>query len=191
MRGEPVDSRAPEAARSERNGKDRPPAEAGAAERFRALMHGASQEQGRPATAQLGPDDHRQQDLAQNLTAAELASQRAMPAAADPAGSAATTQAPAAAGALARMLEEHVRRMLVDEAARTGQGGRVMLSLAGTPLAGTDLWLTRSAEGWSLQAQTASADAAALIEQAAPELKARFRARDLGELSLELPDRPR
>ena len=85
----------------------------------------------------------------------------------------------------AEMIERHVRQMAVT-AGGTGHGeGQVLLRLADATLPGTDLLLTRTADGWLLRADVRSRGSYDAIAQAAPELAERFAARNLGTLSID------
>lgn len=87
--------------------------------------------------------------------------------------------------AFAEMIERHVRQMAVT-AGGTGHGeGQVLLRLADATLPGTDLLLTRTADGWLLRADVRSRGSYDAIRQAAPELAERFAARNLGTLSID------
>ncbi len=87
--------------------------------------------------------------------------------------------------AFAEMIERHVRQLAVT-AGGTGHGeGQVLLRLADATLPGTDLLLTRTADGWLLRADVRSRGSYDAIRQAAPELAERFAARNLGILSID------
>lgn len=96
--------------------------------------------------------------------------------------------APMASGrALAEMLERHVRQLAVDGAASAdGDGdGHVLLRMSDATLPGTDLLLSRTAEGWLLRADVRSRDSYDAIREAAPSLARRFAEHDLGQLQVD------
>lgn len=98
-----------------------------------------------------------------------------------------TTPAPAMASgkALAEMLERHVRQLAVDGAAGTDGDGHVLLRMADATLPGTDLLLSRTADGWHLRADVRSRDSYDAIRDAAPALAKRFAEQNLGRLEID------
>ena len=73
-----------------------------------------------------------------------------------------------------------------DRGAAGGAGdGHILLRMADATLPGTDLLLSRTAEGWVLRADVRSRDSYDAIRRAAPALARRFAERDLGTLSVE------
>jgi hypothetical protein len=93
--------------------------------------------------------------------------------------------APPAAG-LADLIEKHVRQLLVSESARSGGAdARILLRLADSVLPGTDLTLTRGANGWELRADVMTASARDALERCAPDLAKRFGESGLGEIQLQ------
>lgn len=103
-------------------------------------------------------------------------------------GMVAPQQAPAApaanAQAMADLVERHVRQMAVG-GADGGGDGQVLLRMSDATLPGTDLMLTRTADGWSLRADSRSRDSYDAIREAAPELAKRFAERNLGTLEVD------
>lgn len=100
---------------------------------------------------------------------------------------AATTAMPLQSAGLGDLIEKHLRRMLVSEGARHGDGreARVMLRLSDASLPGTDLMLTRGDAGWELRAEVASTAARDALHACAPDLVERFAVGGLGKLSIE------
>lgn len=99
--------------------------------------------------------------------------------------SAAAVVPPPAAG-LADLIEKHVRQLLVSDSARSGgNDARIMLRMTDGSLPGTDLTLTRSANGWELRADVMTASARDALQQCAPDLAKRFGETGLGEIHLE------
>ncbi len=94
--------------------------------------------------------------------------------------------APMASGrALAEMLERHVRQLAVDGAASADGDGHVLLRMSDATLPGTDLLLSRTADGWLLRADVRSRDSYDAIQEAAPSLARRFAEHDLGQLRVD------
>ncbi|HRO26017.1 MAG TPA: hypothetical protein PK743_06615 [Luteimonas sp.] len=98
-----------------------------------------------------------------------------------------TTPAPpmASGKALAEMLERHVRQLAVDGAAGSDGDGHVLLRMADATLPGTDLLLSKTAEGWHLRADVRSRDSYDAIREAAPALALRFAEHNLGTLEID------
>ena len=93
---------------------------------------------------------------------------------------------PTASGkALAEMLERHVRQLAVDGAASTDGDGHVLLRMSDATLPGTDLLLSKTADGWLLRADVRSRDSYDAIREAAPALARRFAEHDLGQLQID------
>ncbi|TYT25908.1 hypothetical protein FZO89_06375 [Luteimonas viscosa] len=93
---------------------------------------------------------------------------------------------PMASGkALAEMLERHVRQLAVDGATATDGEGHVLLRMSDATLPGTDLLLSRTADGWHLRADVRSRDSFDAIREAAPALAERFAAHNLGHLEID------
>lgn len=92
---------------------------------------------------------------------------------------------PANPAALAQMLERHVKQLAVTEGGTREGEGQVLLRLDEGTLPGTDLMLTRTADGWLLQADVRSAESFQAIREAAGQLGERFAARGLGTLVVE------
>lgn len=91
----------------------------------------------------------------------------------------------AAAPRLAELLERHVRQLAVSPDARERDDGQVLLRMADATLPGTDLLLSRTADGWTLRADVRSRASYDAIREAAPELARRFAARNLGTLTID------
>lgn len=87
--------------------------------------------------------------------------------------------------AFAEMVERHVRQMAVSAGGAGDGDGQVLLRLSDDTLPGTDLLLTRTADGWSLRADVRSRGSFDAIRDAAPQLAERFAARNLGRLSID------
>jgi len=93
---------------------------------------------------------------------------------------------PMASGkALAEMLERHVRQFAVDAAHAGGGDGQVLLRMSDATLPGTDLLLSRTADGWRLRADVRSRDSYDAIREAAPALARRFAEQNLGTLEID------
>ncbi len=87
--------------------------------------------------------------------------------------------------ALAELIERHVRQLAVGENASREGDGQVLLRMADATLPGTDLLLSRTADGWTLRADVRSRSSFDAIREAAPELARRFAERNLGTLSID------
>ncbi|MDT0498207.1 hypothetical protein RM530_12645 [Algiphilus sp. W345] len=96
-----------------------------------------------------------------------------------------------ATATLADMIERHVRQMLVDLSSASVQGerGQLMLRMSDDTLPATDLMLSRTEQGWSLNTASADAETAAMIREAAPALVERFEAMRLGALEVKVGSR--
>lgn len=178
-------------------------ADAGSVEAFREMMaqQRAAGHEGLPRPAQVAQDargDAAHPQAGQDLRDPARGSADVLP----PPESAAlwqaqhmATQAPALAthappaaanpAALAQMLERHVRQLAVSEGGALHGEGQVLLRLDESTLPGTDLMLTRTTDGWLLQAEVRSADSFDAIRQAAGQLGERFAERGLGNLVVE------
>ncbi|HJR73204.1 MAG TPA: hypothetical protein VJ806_06155 [Luteimonas sp.] len=86
---------------------------------------------------------------------------------------------------LAELIEKHVRQLAVDDSAARDSDGQVLLRMADATLPGTDLLLSRTADGWALRADVRSRASYDAIREAAPELAKRFAERNLGTLSID------
>lgn len=102
-----------------------------------------------------------------------------------PALAASAPQAAANPAVLAQMLERHVRQFAVSEGGTLNGEGQVLLRLDDSTLPGTDLMLTRTADGWLLQADVRSSESFDAIRDAAGKLGERFAERGLGTLVVE------
>lgn len=89
------------------------------------------------------------------------------------------------AAAFADLIERHVRQLAVSGGGADGEDGQVLLRLSDQTLPGTDLLLSKTAEGWTLRADSRSRSSYDAIRDAGPELKRRFAARNLGQLSID------
>ncbi len=103
---------------------------------------------------------------------------------------AAMAQAQPAAGgftpALSDLIQKHVRQMLVTDPRSTrGRSREVLLRMQNDAMPGTDLWLTRTDDGWRLRAEVSSRDAYDLLLEHQDDLVQRFAQSRLGELSIE------
>ncbi|NLG58817.1 MAG: hypothetical protein GX538_01470 [Gammaproteobacteria bacterium] len=98
-------------------------------------------------------------------------------------------QAPATAAAnpaaFAELVERHVRQLAVGGNAVDDRDGQVLLRMSDATLPGTDLMLSRTADGWLLRADVRSRDSYDAIREAAPELAKRFSERNLGTLEID------
>lgn len=86
--------------------------------------------------------------------------------------------------AFSELLERHVRQLAVGGNTASDRDGQVLLRLADATLPGTDLMLTKTADGWVLRADVRSRDSYDAIQDAAPELARRFAERNLGSLEI-------
>lgn len=117
-----------------------------------------------------------------------LAMMQAQAALRDGAGTAPLPASPppmASGRALADMLERHVRQFAVDGAAAGDREGQVLLRMSDATLPGTDLLLSRTADGWRLRADVRSRVSYDAIREAAPALARRFAEHDLGTLEID------
>ena len=97
-----------------------------------------------------------------------------------------STPAPMASSrSLADMLERHVRQLAVDAATATDGEGRVLLRMADATLPGTDLMLSKTADGWLLRADVRSRGSYDAIREAGPQLAQRFAEQNLGKLEID------
>lgn len=102
-------------------------------------------------------------------------------------------QQPASAGpamlapALAELIERHVKQLLVPDASSrsSAQSREIMLTLKDSVLPATELWLSRTDNGWRLRADTRSADSYRALVDGAPQLIERFAAGNLGTLEVD------
>lgn len=101
-----------------------------------------------------------------------------------PPPAAAAAPPPVNATAIAELIERHVRQLAVGEGGPEGDG-KILLRLADSTLPGTDLLLSRTADGWLLRADVRSRYSYDAIREAAPRLAERFASLDLGELTIE------
>lgn len=92
---------------------------------------------------------------------------------------------PANPAAFAELVERHVRQLAVGGNAADERDGQVLLRMADATLPGTDLMLSKTADGWMLRADVRSRDSYDAIREAAPELARRFAERNLGILEID------
>ncbi len=100
----------------------------------------------------------------------------------------APAQAPApmaSSRSLAEMLELHARKLACFEAATAYGDGHVLLRMSDATLPGTDLLLSRTADGWHLRADVRSRGSYDAIREAAPALAKRFAEQNLGRLEID------
>jgi hypothetical protein len=91
-----------------------------------------------------------------------------------------------ASNAVVELIERHVRQLAVAGGTTDTQGdGQVLLRMADATLPGTDLLLSREADGWVLRADVRSRASYDAIREAAPELAKRFAERNLGALRVD------
>ncbi|KLJ00559.1 hypothetical protein [Luteimonas sp. FCS-9] len=103
----------------------------------------------------------------------------------DGAPAAAPAAAASNAGQLFDMMEKHVRQMAVHDTRDPGGDGQVLLRMADATLPGTDLLLSKSADGWVLRADSRSRESFDAIREAGPQLARRFAERNLGTLTID------
>lgn len=92
--------------------------------------------------------------------------------------------APANPAAFTELIERHVRQLAVGGGDIDERDGQVLLRMADATLPGTDLMLSKTADGWLLRADVRSRDSYDAIQDAAPELAKRFAERNLGILEI-------
>ena len=93
--------------------------------------------------------------------------------------------APANPAAFTELIERHVRQLAVGGNGVDERDGQVLLRMADATLPGTDLMLSKTADGWMLRADVRSRDSYDAIREAAPELAKRFAERNLGTLEID------
>ena len=99
---------------------------------------------------------------------------------------AAMASSPTLAPALAELIEKHVKQMMVSDARSSRLRSReVLLRMQDDVMPGTDLWLTRTTNGWQLRADVRSRDAYDELVASSEELIQRFADGALGELTIE------
>ncbi|WP_143703915.1 MULTISPECIES: hypothetical protein [Luteimonas] len=105
----------------------------------------------------------------------------------DPGFAAQTQQATPQAnpGQLMEMMERHVRQLAVSDTQNASNEGQVLLRMSDATLPGTDLLLSKSADGWVLRADSRSRESFDAIREAGPELARRFADRNLGTLTID------
>ncbi|MEM9056263.1 MAG: hypothetical protein AAGD86_02225 [Pseudomonadota bacterium] len=98
-----------------------------------------------------------------------------------------TDSAPAAthnAAALAALLERHVRTLMVSADGLDHVGAQMLFRLDGDALGNTDLVLTRTGDGWMLEAHTQSAGVLDSIRDTTDELEQRFARQGMGSIDV-------
>lgn len=98
---------------------------------------------------------------------------------------AAPATAAANPAAFAELVERHVRQLAVGGNTASDREGQILLRLADSTLPGTDLMLSKTADGWLLRADVRSRGSYDAIREAAPELARRFAERNLGTLEID------
>lgn len=147
-----------------------------------AALHGPQGQRG----SQEGADNNGMG--ANSLEAADVLAMMQAQAALRDGATQAPTQAPppmASSRSLADMLERHVRKLAVDDAASVDGDGHVLLRMSDATLPGTDLLLSRTADGWHLRADVRSRGSYDAIREAAPALAKRFAEQNLGRLEID------
>jgi len=96
-----------------------------------------------------------------------------------------TAPTPVNTQAFADLIQRHVRQMAASDSATREGDGQVLLRMSDATLPGTDLLLSRTADGWRLQADSRSRSSYDAIRQAAPELARRFSQNNLGHLEVD------
>lgn len=129
--------------------------------------------------------DTQERELQQTMDPAEvLAMMQAQVALRDGAHVAQTAPPPAVnTSAFTDLVERHVRQLAVGNSG-DARDGQVLLRMADSTLPGTDLLLSRTADGWLLRADVRSRGSYDAIREAAPELAKRFAERNLGTLEI-------
>jgi hypothetical protein len=87
--------------------------------------------------------------------------------------------------AFTELIQRHVQQLAASDGALKDSDGQVLLRMSDATLPGTDLLLSRTADGWLLRADVRSRESFDAIRQAAPELTKRFAASNLGVLSID------
>ena len=95
------------------------------------------------------------------------------------------TPTPVNTQAFAELIRRHVLQMAASDSALRDGDGQVLLRMSDATLPGTDLLLSRTADGWRLQADSRSRSSYDAIRQAAPELARRFADSNLGHLEID------
>jgi len=95
------------------------------------------------------------------------------------------TPVPVNTQAFAELIQRHVRQMAASDGALRDSDGQVLLRMSDATLPGTDLLLSRTAEGWRLRSDSRSRSSHDAICRAAPELAKRFADNDLGVLEID------
>ena len=96
-----------------------------------------------------------------------------------------TAPTPVNTQAFAELIQRHVRQMAASDSATREGDGQVLLRMSDATLPGTDLLLSRTADGWRLRSDSRSRSSHDAICQAAPELAKRFADNDLGVLEVD------
>lgn len=160
----------------------------GAAPEARATDEAVARRQGLPDRQDERGLHHRRDDAGAALNQQQMADASALFQAqmAIRDGAAQPAPAPLNPNAFADMVERHLKQLAADRGAGAGAGeGRVLLRMADATLPGTDLLLSRTADGWLLRADVRSRNSFDAIREAAPALAKRFAERNLGTLSID------
>lgn len=96
-----------------------------------------------------------------------------------------TPPTPVNTQAFADLIQRHVRQMAASDSALRDSDGQVLLRMSDATLPGTDLLLSRTADGWRLRADSRSRSSYDAIREAAPELARRFADSNLGHLEID------
>lgn len=154
----------------------------------RAEAQAAAQQAATAEAVEAGrqPGGDSEQSLQMKMDPAEvLAMMQAQSALRDGAHVAPAVPPPANAAAFADLIERHVRQLAVGDGVADDRDGQVLLRMADATLPGTDLLLSKTADGWLLRADVRSRDSFDAIREAAPELAKRFAERNLGTLEID------
>ncbi|GLQ93638.1 type III secretion HpaP family protein [Dyella acidisoli] len=161
---------------------------------LRDLLQRQLNEKGDPLLSLLSPrkgdDNSEQQDddrgdgqgaANMGMQTLHLAQQAIVQSAEQPAAASA-----AMAPALAELIERHVKQLLVPDASShsAAQSREIMITLKDGLLPGTELWLSRTSDGWKLRADTRSSAAYHSLVEGAPQLIERFAQSRLGALEI-------
>lgn len=137
------------------------------------------------AGRQPGADPDQSLQQAKMDPAEVLAMMQVQSALRDGAHVAPATPPPVNPSAFADLIERHVRQLAVGGDTAGDREGQVLLRMADATLPGTDLLLSRTADGWLLRADVRSRGSYDAIREAAPELAKRFAERNLGALEID------
>lgn len=129
-------------------------------------------------------DDRRDDGQAANIgmQALHMAQQTIVQNAEQPTAAGQASMAPA----LAELIERHVKQLLVPDATShsAAHAREIMITLKDGLLPGTELWLSRTDDGWKLRADTRSDSAYRSLLESTPQLVERFARGRLGSLEV-------